>query len=320
MGATHRSTTTAGLVDQLIISLAARSHGVTTRSELVAVGVSQRSIEHRVANGVLVVAHRGVYVTEALRTDRTDLAAATKAVSGSAVARATAGLLHGFSWERWLARQGWHIVGPNGAALRDERVVMHQTRYLPDHHRVIIDNLVVTSPERTVCDLAASMSPARLIEFVQHQLVERRVDLDRLLACHLELARRGRAGTRTLREELGNLADPRDFPQSILELAVQERLVRDGLELLRQFRPPWYDGRSGIVDFADPAGRTILEADGRSFHSTSKAFTEDRRRDRVAVANGWAVVRVGWHDVTTGTSAMDDVLEIIRARRTPDAA
>ncbi|MDA3038408.1 MAG: type IV toxin-antitoxin system AbiEi family antitoxin domain-containing protein [Actinomycetota bacterium] len=226
MGATHRATTTAGLVDQLIVGIAARSHGVTTRAELLAVGVSHRSIEHRVANGVLEVAHRGVYVTSALRTERTGLAAATKAVTGSAVARATAGVLHGFSWERWLARQGWHIVGPNGAALRDRRVTTHQTRYLPDHHRVRVDDLVVTTPERTICDLAASISPARLNEFVEHQLVERRVDLDGLLACHLEMARRGRAGTQALRDVLNGFADPRDFPQSVLELAVQERLVR----------------------------------------------------------------------------------------------
>ena len=56
--------------------------------------------------------------------------------------------------------------------------------------------------------------------------------------------------------------------------------------LLRQFRPPWFDGVRGTVDFADPAARVILEVDGRSWHATSQAMADDRRRDRVAAGHG----------------------------------
>jgi hypothetical protein len=48
-------------VESVIARLATRSHGVVTRRQLLAAGVSDDEIEHRVAKGALLREHRGVY-------------------------------------------------------------------------------------------------------------------------------------------------------------------------------------------------------------------------------------------------------------------
>jgi Transcriptional regulator, AbiEi antitoxin len=45
----------------VIGQLARRSHGVVTRRQLLAAGVSRREIAHRLATGALLQEHRGVY-------------------------------------------------------------------------------------------------------------------------------------------------------------------------------------------------------------------------------------------------------------------
>jgi very-short-patch-repair endonuclease len=176
--------------------------------------------------------------------------------------------------------------------------VVHETRHLPPEDLVTVDGLAVTSHARTLCDLAAVLRPARLTHLVERQLARGEPEPGALVACHRSLARQGRAGSGLLRSVLDELLDEEPFPQSQLELAMC-RLLRDaGLDgFERQYRPPWFDGVAGVVDFAHPGARVILEVDGRRWHTTTQAFGDDRRRDRVAVANGWRVLRYGWQEV-----------------------
>ncbi len=64
------------------------------------------------------------------------------------------------------------------------------------------------------------------------------------------------------------------------------------------YRPPWYTGDAGIVDVAWPKRQLIVELDGRRWHSTSTALSNDRARDRRAAAAGWRVLRFGWQEIT----------------------
>jgi len=48
-------------VETILARLASRSHGVVTRRQLVAVGITHREISHRLAIGALLREHRGVY-------------------------------------------------------------------------------------------------------------------------------------------------------------------------------------------------------------------------------------------------------------------
>ena len=52
----------------------------------------------------------------------------------------------------------------------------------------------------------------------------------------------------------------------------------------------------GRVDFL-VGEKLIVEVDGRDYHSDPGAFTNDRRRDRAAVGQGYAVARFTYGDV-----------------------
>lgn len=94
------------------------------------------------------------------------------------------------------------------------------------------------------------------------------------------------------------LLDEEPIPASELERRGHQLFRRGGLgEFSMHFVPPWSDGVRGVVDFAWENERVIVELDGRRWHAVTKAQEEDRRRDRVAAAKGWVVLRFGWQEL-----------------------
>lgn len=51
------------------------------------------------------------------------------------------------------------------------------------------------------------------------------------------------------------------------------------------------------TDFAFPARRVVVEAEGYAFHAGVREFTNDCARYNRLVAAGWTVVRVTWRDL-----------------------
>ena len=305
----------ANQADVTLLETAARSHGVVTRSRLPDLGLSEGTVERQVGQLLRPVAP-GLYVVDPLVDRWTSLALAA-AAPGGAVARESAAHLHGSSLYRSVRYRTdeIHVVALNSVRSRYPLAVFHQTRFMPPHHLTEVCELPVTTPARTLCDLAMQIGPLRLRRLVEAQATTSNPSLEELVRCHQELAKRGRGGTRPMREVLEALVTDDPFPESELELRTDQALATRGLLLRRQFRPPWYNGIRYIVDFADVSSRTIVEADGRRFHDTSAAFEDDRRRDRLAASHGWLTLRVTWRDVVEDRHALDEVAEIIRRRR-----
>lgn len=310
----------ANQADVTLMETAARSHGVVTRSRLLDLGLSRDTVDRQIGQ-LLRPVGAGLFVVDPLVDQWTPLALATAAVPGGAVARESAAHLHGSSLYRSdrYRTDDLHVVAPNSVRSRHEFATFHQTRFLPPQHLVEVCRLLVTTVARALCDLAMQISPLRLRRLVEVQATTSTPSLDELVRCHQELAKRGRRGTRPMRDVLEALVTDDPFPESELELRTEQALTTRGLWLRRQFRPPWYDGIRYIVDFADVSSRTILEADGRRFHDTSAAFEDDRRRDRLAASHGWLTLRVTWRDVFEDRHALDEVADIIRRRRPTQA-
>lgn len=49
--------------------------------------------------------------------------------------------------------------------------------------------------------------------------------------------------------------------------------------------------RRVIPDFAWPDARVLVEIDGRDWHTSAKAFTKDRQKDRLYLRNRWTCLR-----------------------------
>lgn len=266
--------------------------------------------------GFLAVSHSGVYVVPQLSDDLTKHVAALKAVPDSVVSRRSAALLNGFALLPSDALI--HITAPNGRSQRLHGVRVHETR------RITADDVVdredgvrLTSAARTVVDLAGELGRHRLRHLVQTEIAAKHLVPSELQACISSLARRGLPGVGKLRPLMIQLFDPEPVTESELERKVQFQLTAHELTGFgAQFRPPWFDGIRGVVDFADARSMVIVEADGRRWHATEQAMADDRRRDRLATAHGWVVLRVSWSEVVHRPAAtFAEIQDVVQARR-----
>lgn len=288
--------------DQAILAAAGRSAGICTRAELLESGVAASTISNRVRSGFLRRVCPGLYAVPSMTGPDTAFYRAARAHPGGCLSLVSAARL----WGQPVipAEPGepldLSLPRPLGTRPKLPGVIVHSVRRLNDedlgHPR---PGLPATSRARTIVDLAGTgLTDRRLVHVVQTEVVAERVTLAEIAA---SLGRasgrgggRGVAGAGRLRALLDELDDGQPVPRSELERMAAGLL---GPGFRRQFRPPWYDGVRGVVDFADPASRVVVEADGRKWHSSAQAMAEDRRRDRLAATNGWLVVRVTWSDV-----------------------
>ncbi|WP_225729706.1 MULTISPECIES: endonuclease domain-containing protein [unclassified Nocardia] len=132
----------------------------------------------------------------------------------------------------------------------------------------------------------------------------RSIDLNDLF----ELSRTGRHGAPALRKQLREAAlNAASDPEGLFARA----LARRNLHLLSNHPVGPYFG-----DFVDERSRTIIEIDGREFHSESSAFRHDRRRQNWLLLHGWPVLRYAAADVYTAIdTCADEVVAVIRQRR-----
>jgi very-short-patch-repair endonuclease len=308
-------------ITNAILAIAARSHGVCTRRALLESGIGDNAIDRRLADGTLHVVRRGVYTAPAIADDLTPLFRAVLSVPNSVLSRQTAASRRGFPVAMPTIV---HVTAPIGASRSVPGVIVHETRRLDSVDvEQGTDGLPITAPARTIFDLVPDLSQKRLHHVVTTQAAIGSPSVEELQACFLRLARRGRPGVARLRELLDELcADAQPVGESELEGRVWQGLHRHHvLGLSPQYKPPWFDGSRGVVDFAHPKAAVIVEADGRRWHARHEAMAEDRRRDRRAAVNGWVVVRVMWEDVVhKSAETFGELAEIIDTRLTERAA
>jgi very-short-patch-repair endonuclease len=175
------------------------------------------------------------------------------------------------------------VTVPGSGGRRRRGVVIIHRGALPEGEVVTLGRIPVTSPARTVLDLAGFL-PRRQLERVIDEANYLRLDLSDLRPRH------GRRGCGTLEHVLADHTAGTTRTRSDLE----ERM----LDLLQSRRLPTPEVNTTIegteVDFAWPKQRLIVETDGWRAHGTRKAFERDRRRDAELIAAGWRVVRVSY--------------------------
>jgi len=177
-----------------------------------------------------------------------------------------------------------------GRVVRRQGIVAHESR-VADDEREKVDGIPVTSPFRTIFDLAA-VAGKREVERAWHEAEVRgltdRVSLPMLLERYP-----GRRGTRVLRELLGS-DEPEgisrnEFEEAFLALVDAYDLSRPRMNADLSLR-----GRFIEVDALWGQQRLAVELDSRGVHGTKKRFETDRHRDRILVAEGYRTMRVTW--------------------------
>ena len=295
---------TQSSIDSAIAQIADVQYGVVARAQLRALGLSSDAIGHAVRSRRLRALHRGVYAVGhlALRREAHWLAATLACGAGAVLSHAAAAAHWGL---RPSSATLIDVTVPRAAGRLRPGLRVHRHAALLPREMTSHERIPVTTPARTLLDLAATL-PRRAVERALEQAeVLRRFDLTALDAT-LE-AHRGRPGAPLLKAVLSRHTIGSTLTRSELE----ERFLRfcdeRGLP-----RPRVNETIAGLeVDFHGPRRRLVVEVDGWAFHRTRAAFERDRRRDALLAAAGVRVLRFTHHQLT---ATPDDVARALQPR------
>ena len=194
----------------------------------------------------------------------------------------------------------WGLTKPERrtdvSAQRDRRnrkgVRVHRPTQLPRGDLTKRHGIPVTKPARTLIDLA---------EVTSRRPLERALDeAHRLRLCteaglRAAIARQpGRIGGARLavvldEHDVGSTATENDFEELFLAICDDHGIPRPRCQ-------EWLMGYR--VDFLWPEERVVVETDGRTTHTTIRAFEADRARDNELGSADWAVRRFTWRQLT----------------------
>lgn len=283
----------------MISKLAAGQHGVIARWQLLAAGISDDAIAHRVAVRRLHRLHGGVVAISERPSELGRLLAAVLACGERAVlSHRSAGAL----WDL-LRDRGPIDVLVVGRVRAKRGLRVRSTRSLHPADVTAHRGIACTSVARTIVDLGAVLRPHELNKVLERSMVLSVFDKRALDAA---LARaNGRRGTGYLRRLLEDMTEP---PPT------RSELERRFLELLRvaSLPSPITNGLVGgyEVDFHWPEAKLIVETDGRATHDNPFAFERDHQRDLELKLAGWEVIRITWRQLR---EEPDRVTTLLRA-------
>jgi very-short-patch-repair endonuclease len=182
-----------------------------------------------------------------------------------------------------------HVTVPGRDPGRKPGIRIHRVKHLHPSEARIRYRIPVTSPGRTLLDLACEATSPELdiaaSEAYAKRLVRQR-DLAFLTANH-----RRHRGARRLR---ALISDPPALTRSDAERRLLDLVRRAGLPEPEGVNVPV---APYVVDFLWREQRLVVEVDGFAFHSSRAAFERDRRRDADLTARGFRVIRVTWRQI-----------------------
>jgi very-short-patch-repair endonuclease len=287
--------------DRRVAALAAQQHGVVASRQLAAAALGRRAVAHRVAQGRLTRLHRGVYLLGPLKAQLTDAMAAVLACGdGAVLSHHAAAALHGF---RAATPGPIDVTVPARNARARPGIRVHRVRQLAPAEVTRRQGIPVTTPERTLLDLAAVLPQKDLERTLQEAEVQRLLSLplDEQYAC-----RRGAKALRAAaRKHDGPALTRSEAEARVLALVEAARLPRPAANA----RLHRYE-----VDLLWRAERLVVEVDGYAFHSTRAAFERDRRRDAELQTAGYRVLRVTWRQIVEEPEALVATLSVALRR------
>lgn len=283
-------------IDARIEAVAARQGGLFSVRQAAALGADAQFRHNRVRSHRWHPVTRGVYrfAGTAMEPVQWARAAVLAGPDGAVAARRTAAAL----WQLPGFRPGpVDCLVPTGRSHRPRTGRVHHSKVLPPHHVATVDCVPVTTPARTLFDLAATVHPGRLERAVDHALAMRLTSAKSLHAMLDELAASGRNGIGAMRVVLADRPASFVAPASALEARFASIVRRAGLpEPARQVElggEEWI----GRVDFFYGEYGLIVEIDSDRFHASLTDARYDAERDRRFAELGLRTFRCTEHEV-----------------------
>ncbi len=273
-----------------VARLAAKRDGVVSIHQLRACGVDDDAVAvrvrdgrlHRLYRGVYAVGHRGLTLRGRFR------AAVLACGESAALSHLAAAALWGFwAWEE----RRIDVTVPGGA--RDiDGVLVHRSRALERDVQVRCD-IRVTTPARTLLDLAAVLPERALRRIVRRAQAQHAVSVRQIL----ELLERsnGHRGAARLRAVIADGPAP---TRSELEDLLLDLIDRAGIERPEINAPLRFGTQTIIPDYLWRARRVAVEADSVAWHDHKLTREHDADKQAQLEAAGLRVLRITWQQIT----------------------
>src|SRR4051794_35286347 len=289
-------------VEQELARIAGRQHGVATRAQLLAAGVSSTGIRRRVDKGTLLVEYPGVYRVGhcAPSLEARYLAAVLACGEHALLSGRAAGHLYGLLKR---APRRPEVTAPTERWVRG--VATRRCRNLDPNEATTWRGIPITTVARALVDLASTLTAEELARACHEAGVRYRTTPSQMEAV---LARRPNTpGAANLRRVLRG-----DQPVTLSALERRSpRLLREqGLPL------PRTNKRAGSyrVDCRWPDHTLPVELDSSRYHSPRHAWEQDRRREREARAREDELLRYTCADVFENPGPMlEELRPLLRA-------
>ena len=261
---------------------------MVTRRDLLELGFNEAAIEHRLAKGRLHRVHAGVYAVGRPELTREGhwMAAVLACGSEAALSHHSAAAFWGIGRER----SGRFDISVRRKCKRRRDGIRARSRpSLPAEDIVIRDGIPVTTPARTIVDIATDLSPNKLERAVNDADKLDLIDAEKF---GLGLDRfAGEPGVRPLRR----LLDPYNFRLSDSNLEIFFRPIARAAGLPPPLSKQPVNGFE--VDFFWPDLGLVVETDGLRHHRTSSEQARDRLRDQTHSASGLTHLRFTYRQV-----------------------
>jgi hypothetical protein len=268
--------------------MAERQRGLFSTAQAARLGIDHHQLSWATRNGDLRRVRLGVYAVRGVPLSAWEdvLAAALAAGPGAAISHSSAAAVPGL----YCATSGPpELTLPSGSQRRLAAVVTHRRLDLSPEDLVQRHGVQVTSPARTLVDMAGRLTPAVLERTLDEGLLGRRFRIADLLACLARSAPNtpGRAGLERL------LDRRRDAPSADSAL---EALAFEALKPLAPFRTHFVTTAgtaSHVIDVAWPDERVGAEVTGRAHRVVSlSAFDREWRKLNALGAAGWQIAHL----------------------------
>jgi very-short-patch-repair endonuclease len=300
--------------DLQLCALQREQYGIVTRMQARAVGLSYAALRRRIATGVLLELHPGVFADPAVEMsfEQRALGAVLAAGEPSFASHETAAQL-------------WRLPLPRPAAIeitttleRSPQIAgarRHRSGLLIDTDVTVVGRIPRATPERTIVDLSSRLSMRELGRLTDDALHRHLSSLGRIQASAMRLPAAPGRSPKKLFEMLARRLPGAEQRESRLEDFVFESLHRHRLAVPSCQHVVWYAGKRRRIDCCYPDALLALEAQGFDAHGRRAQFDADALRGNELQLAGFRVLE--FTSAFTDRQIAEQVAEALGLPRPP---
>jgi hypothetical protein len=301
----------------LIAIEAAKQHSVFTRDQAHKAGLTDRQLRWRISTGRFerLARHTFRIAGSPVSWRQRLVAACLAAGADAAVSHRSAAALH--------EHDGFppglvEITVPQGRRdFKMKGVIVHSSSYWGPEDVTTIDGIPVTTPERTLCTLAAVSTDEKVESALDSAERDRKLQRADLVEVHADVRERGRNGVAAIGRILTRRAELAGIPHTVLERRMLNLLEKHDIALPAcqvPVRRP--DGKLAYLDFAYRDLQLGIEVDGNVAHATPRQRAADNARANAVALRDIRLIRFTYEQVTYEPEMVaSTVRSHLRARR-----